>query len=327
MSAMDGESAPSPGNRTSPHTAGMLRLRAHLEEGDHGVPVTVWYPAAAPEKTRLEGIYNLSAAMDAPPVGRGRGIILFSHGSGGSDINHHDWAETLARAGFVVAAPRHIGDSHDAFQGPGSEEQLLERPRQLRAALDAVVKHPVLGPVVDPERVGALGFSAGGYTVLALLGARADFSRWNRYCERHPGSVVICPAGAKGIDVPSADTRDWRKAAEPRVKAAVLMAPFAMLYGDGALAGIDKPVLVFKAKNESITRNPANADRVAEWVPDCRTEVVEGDHYVFIAPVSEAVARKYPEYYVDAPGVDRTAIHRMIGDRLVEYFSRHLGAP
>lgn len=310
-----------------PRSAGMLRLRAHVADGDHGVPVSVWYPADAPEKTGLEGIYNLSAAVDAPPAGKGRGVILVSHGSGGSDINHHDWAETLARAGFVVAAPRHIGDSHDAFRGRGSEAQLLERPRQLRAALDAVVGHPLLGPAIDPAKVGAVGFSAGGYTVLALLGARADFSRWNSYCGRHPESAVICPAGDKKLALPSAGAGDWQRAADPRVRAAALMAPFALLFDDRNLAGIDKPVLLFRARDESVARNEANADRVAELTPDCRAETVDGDHYVFIAPVSDAIARKYPEFYIDAPGVDRRAIHRMIGERLVAFFRERLDSP
>ena len=36
-------------------------------------------------------------------------VIVISHGSGGSFLGHHDTAETLADAGFVVAAISHPG--------------------------------------------------------------------------------------------------------------------------------------------------------------------------------------------------------------------------
>jgi len=37
--------------------------------------------------------------------------VIISHGHAGSRFGHHDLAEQLARAGYVVAAVEHAGDS------------------------------------------------------------------------------------------------------------------------------------------------------------------------------------------------------------------------
>ncbi|MCC8189873.1 MAG: dienelactone hydrolase [Planctomycetes bacterium] len=302
----------------------MTKRRVACRHSGRLLPVTIWYPTTQSESVRREGIYTLSAAVDAPPAGEGLGIVIVSHGSGGSDTNHHDWAETLARSGFVVAAPRHLGDSHDCNHGMGSRDQLLERPRQLRAALHAVLDDPQIGSRIDRRRVGALGFSAGGYTCLILLGAHPEFSRWKDYCRRHPTSVVLCPVGRAPTALTAAD---WHDVREPLIRSAVLMAPFALPFSAATLATIDVPIRLYRARDESVARNPANADAVADNLGfPAEVVTVAGDHYVFIAPVEDALARKYSAFYVDADGVDRRRIHAGIGTEIVDFFRRTLPA-
>ncbi len=306
-----------------PYRAVFTRRRVMPGELDHGFPVSVWYPALAEETTRRDGLFMLSAARDAAPAAGSFGLVLLSHGSGGSDINHHDWAETLARNGWVVVAPRHVGDSFDLNLGPASREQLMIRPRQLKAALNHALAELAFSSVIDRGRMGALGFSAGGYTCLTLLGAVPDFNRWRQYCVNHPTSAVVCPVG-KRLDFPDASAADWLDVPEPRLRCAALLAPFALLFDAEALAKVDVPVRLYRARDESIARNQANADMVAEAVPEVEVFTEPGDHYVFLAPVAAAIADKYPEFYRDAPGVDRTAMHRRIGLELVEYYGRQL---
>lgn len=308
----------------TPYRAGMRRLRVDFGGNRRQLPVTIWYPTHHEETTRREGIYDLSAAFDAEPAEGRFGLVAISHGSGGSDTNHHDWAEALARAGYVVVAPRHIGDSHDAFSGIGSREQMLGRPRQLCASIEAALADAVLGERIDRTRMGVMGFSAGGYTSLIILGARPDFSRWGDYCRRHPRSAVLCPVG-KGPELPKISDAEWGAVCEPRMKAAVLLAPFALLFDKENLARIRVPARLYRAEDESIARNSVNADAVAANLgkaPEVAT--VPGDHYVFIAPVDDVLTKKYSEFYMDAPGVDRRAIHKRISSELVEFFNRQL---
>jgi Predicted dienelactone hydrolase len=309
----------------TPYTAAMTRLTYESASGKR-LPLSIWYPSRDQEKKRRDGIYDLSFARDGKPA-RGRfGVIMISHGSGGSDINHHDWAEHLARNGYVVGAVRHLGDSHDQQRGLASREQLLDRPRQLKKGLDVVLSHPALKECIDPGRVGALGFSAGGYTVLTLLGAVPDYSRWKLYCQANPDPTAVCPLG-DDTDPASPGDADWGKIYDPRIKAAVLMAPFAMLFEPQTLAKITVPLRIYRAEDESITKNPWNADSVAKNASGPVDVVTTpGDHYVFIAPVKEALRRKYPEFYQDAPGIYRDALHVEIGKSLQVFFNTALEA-
>lgn len=307
-------------------TAGMIRKDVICPHNGKRLPVSFWYPATSAETKRREGIYELQAAFDASPVEGSYGLVVISHGSGGSDINHHDWAEALARAGYVVAAPRHIGDSHDFDRGIGSREQLLERPRQLRAALRHALEDETVGRMIDKRRVGIMGFSAGAYTSLILLGACPDFSRWDSYCRIRPEAAVLCPVG-RTPNLPRPTAEDWEGIREPLIKAGVLLAPFSLLFDPKNIAKVDVPVRLYRARDEKVATNPENADQLHEHLLSPHDMItVPGGHYVFIAPIEDALARKYPEYYVDSPGVDRQALHARMACEIVAFFDRQLSA-
>ena len=71
----------------------------------------IWYPCAAPGSQLKIGLTRLEAARDCPVAGSALPFIVLSHGYGGNRTSHHDTAETLANAGFVVAAINHPIDS------------------------------------------------------------------------------------------------------------------------------------------------------------------------------------------------------------------------
>ncbi|MES1163096.1 MAG: dienelactone hydrolase, partial [Rhizobacter sp.] len=152
---------------------GIARLTTR---GEYAVPVAVWYPSPAPTVDWDAGPYRLHATRDAPVAAGPHALIVLSHGSGGSELGHADLAEALARAGYIVAAPRHLGDSFDAPQGRGSDVQLVGRPWQAVAALDTVLADPRFAAAIDARRIGMAGFSAGAYTTLVMVGARPDVS-------------------------------------------------------------------------------------------------------------------------------------------------------
>ena len=79
--------------------------------GDKPLAVTIWYPTDAAERQTPLGLYTQSAASGAAPAGRGHPLVVISHGTGGSNIDHYDTARALVAAGFVVAAPTHTGDT------------------------------------------------------------------------------------------------------------------------------------------------------------------------------------------------------------------------
>jgi predicted dienelactone hydrolase len=55
---------------------------------------------------------TLTGTKDCPVSGDKLPLVVISHGRGGNFIGHHDTAETLADAGFIVAAINHPGDTY-----------------------------------------------------------------------------------------------------------------------------------------------------------------------------------------------------------------------
>jgi predicted dienelactone hydrolase len=293
--------------------------------GDPAFPIVVWYPTEAKESTWLAGPYSITAARDAEPASGPFPLVVISHGGMGSELGHRDWADTLARRGFVVVAIRHVGDSFDDFSGRGSDVQLIRRPTQVREALDAVLADPVLAPVIDADRIGIAGFSAGGYTALKTVGAEPTFALWGEHCRAHPEDDELCPPD--GHEMPRITRPGWQPPPpDPRVKAAVAMAPLAVVFAQDGFPNVRVPVRLYRADGDTHVRNPWNADIVAAGLPASPEVVtVPGDHYVFLPPCPEAIAAELPEEVcTDAPGIDRAAIHAQIGEELVDFFARTL---
>ena len=138
--------------------------------------VSLWYPAKQVSGTVSVGAFTFQATRDAEPAMGLRGLVVISHGTGGSDLGHRNIALALADAGFIVAAPMHPRDNYEDSSGVRRRIVMEGRPRQITATVDALLSIPKWRDRIDIERVGAFGFSLGGYTVLAILGARPDLS-------------------------------------------------------------------------------------------------------------------------------------------------------
>ncbi len=203
----------------------------------------LWYPTDAPPEETTVGPFTMAASREAP-IGAGRyGLIVISHGTGGGRLNHRDTAIRLAESGYVAVAPEHAGDNFRDKRYSGTSENWRRRPRQLSAVLDRLLGDSDFGPHIDIRRIGAIGHSAGGYSVLALIGGRADMAVLVRHCTRHrEDDAGFCGYGRPDgeIDGTMPDLSD------PRVVAVVAVAPVGALFGEGAFAGVEAPTQIHR---------------------------------------------------------------------------------
>jgi len=273
--------------------------------------ITVWYPAAggateAPLTIGPPGqplFVAGTSAQDAPFADdTRRAVVLLSHGFGGSARVMAWFGTALARAGYVVVAPDHPGNNAiDPITMAGAS-YFWQRPGDLAVALARVREDPVIGPHLDASRIGAAGFSAGGFTALAAAGGRVSVPHLDAFCAAHPDDGVCRPqkefapdpaafkafrAQAQTQRAVAASTRDL---AIPGVKAVFAMAP-AIVQGftPESLHAIDVPVRIVAGDADVVAPPATNARVAAETVPHARLTMLPGvAHYDFLAECTPA---------------------------------------
>ena len=282
--------------------------------------VGVWYPTAAEPRVEPIETDRQTVARDAPVADGRLPLVVMSHGHGGSYAGHADTARALANAGFVVAALSHNGDS---WRDPGRPTEIWERPRQLKVLADYMVGTWRDRDHVDDGRIGAFGFSAGGFTVLAIAGGVPDLGTMGEHCRAHP-DFEDCAIVARN-PLPAGQAITWTQ--DARIKAVVSAAPaLGFAFGRKGLEAVRQPVQLWRAEDDSVLPHPYYAEAVREALPSLPEMhvVARAGHYDFLAPCSERLAKMAPVICTSTPGFDRAAFHAEFNAAVVAFFERKL---
>ncbi|NTX38322.1 MULTISPECIES: hypothetical protein [unclassified Myxococcus] len=287
----------------------------------------VLYPSTKASKPFPVDLLQLDAGKDLPPIPGRHPLVLISHGHMGTRWGHSDLASALARKGFVVASLDHAGNTHNDGARSGTDEVFLGRALQVRTLLDSVLTDAVMGPLVDPSRVGAMGFSLGGYTVLLLGGASPDFGKLGPYCEDAAHARSVLCTEMKAVRAVRPELRGGTR--EPRIRSLFVMAPVGVFFDEAGLKDVKVPVRLYAAEQDEVLDGVAQALRVRDALPQQPeyTQVPKAGHFVFLAPCRAEMAKHTPEICVDPPGVDRVKLHRELSQDAVRFFSRTLTPP
>ena len=314
------------------YNAGMTAFEVPYHGGR--MEVTLWYPARAAEALRSFGPYRPSVALGAAAVEGQHPLVLVSHGTGGGALNHHLQAEALARRGYLVASLVHPGDNFRDRSMSADARYFFERPRQLRHLLDQLLAHPQWRQSIDPARIGAIGHSAGGYSVAALAGGVPDTRRMQQHCAavaddpacvfRDPRVGVAVP-GAAPLQLPASSTASG-DVRDERIRAAVLMAPLGQPIVPGSLARSTAMVKIIGAEHDEVLPHAYHYEPLrAQLPPGGQVRLVAGaGHYAFIVPTDPAWKDRLGPVPVDPPGFDREQFHRQLSDEIVGFFEQAL---
>jgi len=256
---------------------------------------------------------------DADP-GRLYPLVVMSHGNGGWFRSATDTAVALAEAGFVAAALTHTGDN---WQDQSKATDMPDRVRQLGLLIDHMVAEGA-GPVpVDADRIGAFGFSAGGFTVLAIAGAISDPLAIERHCQQDR-RFYECRMIAQR---PQADLvwGSWHR--DARIKAIVSAAPaLGYSFTPESLAGVTIPVQLWRGSEDQVLPSPYYVEPVRDGLggrADYR--VAEGaGHFDFLPVCDETLARAAPQICTPTPGFDRGTFRSAFNAEVVAFFARTL---
>lgn len=304
-------------------TAGFTVVQAADPQGGPPITVGVWYPAEAPAKPMRLGIGDQTVAAGAPLVSDHLPLVVMSHGNGGFFGGHADTAQALAEAGFVVAALTHTGDNY-ADQSRATD--MANRPRQLSVLIDYMLKASPMRSAIDPDRVGAFGFSSGGFTVLVAAGGEPDMRTLIPHCKAHP-DFYDCKLTAQ--HAPPADITAATWTHDARIKAVVSAAPaIGYSFSKAGLAGVTAPLQLWRAGNDEILPDPFYASAVRANLPKAPDYhvVPNAGHFDFLTPCNDTGRATAAAICGSAPGFDRAAFHKDFDAKVVGFFKANLMA-
>jgi predicted dienelactone hydrolase len=303
--------------------------------GDAPTTVALFYPTVAADRAVPMGPWLPVVAPGAPVSdARFKGLILISHGTGGTELNHHNLGTRLARDGYLVAAVRHAGDNWQDRSLITSGRYFSERPLQISRVLDALLASPEWGPRIPTEHIGAVGHSAGGYSVLALAGGQADPRRSAQHCrtvQDDPGYCALAKgsAGAAATAMQAASTAGAVtpeagpvSVPDRRIRAVVALAPMAVVFTPESLAAITVPVRVIVAEQDVVLTGKYHGGHVVASLPRAQASTVAGaGHFAFMAQPTFPLPSAAGDAAANPAGFDRLAFLPELENQVAGFFA------
>lgn len=332
-----------------------------LDLGNRKIGLRLWFPAR-PEGDAVRQHYRHKRAVTGQQVlelseqgmalapaqaltGQRFPLIIMSHGYGGWAEHMSRLGETLASRGYVVASIDHrdLPFSDVASFATSFGSVLVNRSGDqqavLRAILDGSVTNSTVTGVVDPQAIGVLGYSMGGYGAITTAGVPLDpdapayrqFPRDALAALPRPDPaiagqidavVALAPWGAQP------DAMVWRDK-----DLAALKTPMLLIDGDqddvvdfengvkrlfGTASGSDRYLLVYREAAHNIAGNPVQLPEGADFPtiefltdPVWRKERIEAINVHFISAFfdlhlkQDQAMRRYLDVPVPLAGAGR----------------------
>ena len=250
---------------------------------DRTLTLEVWYPAQLAAGQKPGGDYRAitrdpaisatlhgQAVRDAAPLTSQPAfpLVIISHGYPGNRYLMSHLGENLASKGFVTVSIDHKESTYD-------DQKPFASTLYNRAFDDLFVLNEMerlgkagsgsfLSGRLDASRTGLVGYSMGGYGAVNVIGG--GYSKASETLAGAPPNKLLAERGAANPD--------YRKSIDPRIKAAIAIAPWGMQGGfwdAEGLKGITTPTLFvagsvddvagYEKGTKAIYQGAVNADR------------------------------------------------------------------
>lgn len=228
--------------------------------------MTVWYPTIVTDGRSPDPYEPFTISINAykatAPAVKNAPLIAFSHGFFAIRYQSAFLMEHLAEQGFVVVAVDHPFNTLYDFDDAKTAQVLLERPDDLRAAVDKLTE--MVNTISDPfsdladcSQYIAMGHSFGSHTATVLGGGTLDYDGLSTYCGNFPDERAC-----DYFDNISASDLDQYGTVDSRVLATIPISP-GLWYTFGAngeglqtvqnpliIAGIQDDVLEYETETQ-----------------------------------------------------------------------------
>jgi predicted dienelactone hydrolase len=294
------------------------------------IHVVLFYPTQDSAKAVPMGPFTPTVAINGKPDASVKGLLLLSHGTGGSELGHSGLAEALAKDGYLVAAMRHPGDNwqDQSMLGVPGGYYFSERPRQASRVIDAILRDPEWARRIKADahgpRIGALGHSAGGYTVLALAGGMPELSRIASHCGTSSDDPIFCSMG-KRVRNAGAEKISFEGLRDSRVRAVAALAPASVMFSAQSLATITIPATIYAGEKDTFLVPRYHAEWVRQNIAKADYHAIpNAGHYAFMDTPSMPIPSPDGDLGANPAGFDRSAFQNELATALSQFFDRAL---
>jgi len=267
-------------------------------------------------------------------------VVVISHGLGSDRTTYAYLAQHLASYGFVVAVPEHPGSNAHQLQAliSGSASQVInpnefvDRPLDIQYLLDELEylnqTDSTFQERLNLEQVGIVGQSMGGYTGLALAGAKINSSQLNADCTANTLNLsLLLQCRALNLQQPALNFRD------ERVKAVLAISPIgSSLLGEADYASLRIPVMIVSGSADTVAPALPEQIRPFTWLqtPDRYLLLLQGGtHFSSInVPNSEAAVERgeLVQLPTQVVGPDPAIAHTYLKSLSLAFFGTYVAA-
>jgi predicted dienelactone hydrolase len=297
----------------------------------------VWFAAAQGTQAEpfapLPPIVPFDVALQAKPATTSdaagpaarKPLIVLSHGNWATRYAYGWLATDLVRAGYIVLTPSHPGTMFGDLR-PEYRARLWERSQDVSFALTELLKDPAWAARIDPQRIGFMGHSFGGWTGVSLAGGQYDYARQLQYCKDTPQKDLYCEGLIKDYN-PQTVTEDGKASfQDKRIRAYYMMASgVAAGFDTASLKGITSPMVFDTAKFDTVLAPQAGSSLFAQSIPSSREIVRDVGHFSY-GPECRPVIGKLlaGQVCTDPEGVSRKDLHTKVTQDATAFFATEL---
>ena len=268
---------------------------------------------------------EIEFAVWLPDIAERVPLIVLSHGSGGHYRNFEWLTKILNTHGYAVAAVNHpfntVGDNT-----PEGIARAWDRPPDISALIDEILGSAEWSSAIDVSRIGAAGFSSGGYTVLGLAGAIYDIQQMREYCD----SSRRGPECELSSALPDTDSSASSSMRDPRIGAIFSMAPgWGAAINQASLERIEVPVKIVATEDDEWLISETNAEYFHHHIRNSELMMLpRGGHFLFLScdPMTRVADWFISQFNLCGVGinVDRESRQVEIANLAVAFFDENL---
>jgi predicted dienelactone hydrolase len=252
-------------------------------------------------------------------------VAIISHGAFGSPRSMNWLGYALASQGWLVAGVAHYSESWVYGQETIDRSAVMRfwnRPQDVSFVIDSLSEQDLFNTAVETNKVLMLGHSSGGFTALAMAGAKLEYGKSEAYCRSEiakldKGCLYGRQDKAKAMSQEMLNKigKIQEQMGDERVVAAIALDPaLGHAASEQSLQNIKTPTLIVGSVDNDFLPYSEHASYYARHIDNASLVGIEqgAGHFIYLDQCDFDLEANGVSLCEDRKGVDRKAIQKQI---------------